>query len=749
MSLYTTGTTYSGGAQAGNPSGGQGAGFLKAQNPQQWQAHQDSLREYQEGGAKGIFVDELSAYIKEAQQVVVRARQTAGIDGRLISNLKQYKGEYTNAKLAEIRKFGGSEVYMKDTGVKCRAITTILSEIFNPFDSKVWELEPTPQPELLPEEVSYVSNKITLEIFTEELQRQGMDPSQITPEQLASMMNQLGQQFFFEKGQEIRSRIEEEIQERAQDAADGMSQLIYDQMVEGGWDSAIYEFLHNLPIFPAAFLKVELVRKKGLQRVLTPNGWKMKVSERVVNQIRAPSPFDIYPSPDSANIDDGYLFERHKFTRSYLNSIKTVFGVNGNAVDLILDRYQRLGRHVYLNTDQERAEAEGRANEYSYRNEHIDGWEFHGSVSGLLLAQWGYPFSPPENGENPLTKDYEINAILVDEVVVKAAINENPLGNRPYTKASYVNVPGSFWGLGCPDLMHDTAAIGNAFGRAIVNNASFSSGPITGIDVTRIAQGEDPEDIHPFKVFQLQNPTGSASPPIMFFQPRNMIRELLEGLQAMRKLSDDQTGIPGYIYGDKGGLGGAGRTASGLSMMLNNARLLITQSVGNIDRGILKKLVEFFFNYNMLYHPDEGIKGDMKMRSKGLLGQVIKESQLLQLRTFRESTTNDYDMQIIGVDGRAKILREEQQLLGIPDVIPDDDVIGRNIAMDNQEQQAMLEKEEQRFSQEQQYDMEKQNADQEFELLKQGRQQGHETNLEKMRLRRLRDKNQSSKNAVV
>ena len=96
-----------------------------------------------------------------------------------------------------------------------------------------------------------------------------------------------------------------------------------------------------------------------------------------------------------------------------------------------------------------------------------------GGAQGLSLLQWGVD---PDDVDDPLA-EYEVEATLIGQHVIRVKINRDPLERRPYHTASFQPVPGSFWGQGIPELMADIQDVCNATARSLVNNLAISSGP--------------------------------------------------------------------------------------------------------------------------------------------------------------------------------------------------------------------------------------------------------------------------------
>jgi hypothetical protein len=247
---------------------------------------------------------------------------------------------------------------------------------------------------------------------------------------------------------------------------------------------------------------------------------------------------------------------------------------------------------------------------------------------------------------------------LVGRWVIKAQLNYNPLGRRPFYKTSYENLPGEFWGFGIPDVLNDIQGIVNAAVRALVNNMGLASGPQIGLNVDRLAPGEDLESMHPLRIWQLvESQYGSKEEAIKFFQPESNARELLEVIENFYRFADDFSLVPRYMAGSEQATG-AGRTASGLSMLMDAANKGLKGVVSNIDVDVLKPMLEKTYVHNMMYDEDETIKGDAQIVARGAVSLMQLETLQLRRNEFLQITANPIDSQIVGIPGRAEVLRE-------------------------------------------------------------------------------------------
>ena len=74
----------------------------------------------------------------------------------------------------------------------------------------------------------------------------------------------------------------------------------------------------------------------------------------------------------------------------------------------------------------------------------------------------------------------------------------------------------------------------------------------------------------------------------------------------------------------------------------------------------------------MLYDEDESIKGDAQILARGSSSLLAKEQLLLRIQEFLDRTNNPVDLQILGIPGRTKLLREAARMLeiNVDDILP-------------------------------------------------------------------------------
>lgn len=597
------------------------------------------------------FITGLTAYLRECWDAARIAKKP--IENEMLSALRQRNGEYDPSKLKAIQQQGGSEVFMMITEVKCRAAESWLRDILLDTGMPPWDIQPTPIPDLSPDQDREIQAQFEDAIMNI-MEQQQASPD---PAQLMLLREVVSQDYRFKLLQEAYNRV------------DRMKHVISDQFAQGGWVEAFNEFITDLVTHPAAFIKGPIVRR---QRSL---GWKQDETgrtvpapvERIGPEYERVDPFNVYPEPGITNIGDGYLFEHHPLTRMALADLIGVPGYDDAAIRTVLEGK---GGNSWISTDIMLTKEQEERKYYTEMRptEIFDTLEFWGKVSGKMLIEWGMS---EEDIPDP-AREYDANVWVVADYVIKAVLNYDPLGHKPYCKTSFIKAPGAFWGKSIPKILEDLQSICNAAARALVNNMGISSGPQVEVNLDRIPPNEDITQIHPWKIWQVTNdPIGSSAPAVRFNQPNDNASTLMAVYEKFSKLADDHSGIPSYLYGDLN-VQGAGRTSSGLSMLMGSAGKGIRQVVMHIDFDVTKPIVERQYVYNMRYHEDESIKGDVDVMPRGAINLANKETMNVRRIEFLNATANPIDMEIIGPDGRAAILREVVKGLQMPvdDIIP-------------------------------------------------------------------------------
>lgn len=617
-------------------------------------------------------MDGLSGYIRDSYRAAADNRRNLGVDDRMMAAMRALRGEYDAQTLAEINSFGGSQVYARITASKVRGCAALLREVYTATD-RPWSLSPTPDPDLAGPTLEQAVRAVLM-AESAELQAAGGTPTvEMLRDRAATLKDELLQQ--------RRKKAETDLQSR--------TAVIDDTLWEGGFYEALWAFLGDVATFPFGVVKGPVVR---LKNVLAWKKGKPGVERKPVPTWSRCSPFDVYFAPWSQTPQDGYIIHRERVNRGALQAMRGLPGYNTAAIDELLRDWSPKNCEWYDYNESERADLEQRESDQSpiYSG---DGNErpmamlsFYGSISGKLLRDWGVDAKLVPSDE----KDVSVFAYLVGHKVIGVTINPHPTGRLPFYCDSFERVPGSCYGNAIPDLIDDVQSVGNAALRAMVNNLAISSGPMGWINEDRIA-GNDPNatKLWPWKIFSFQDPmTGAATSekPMDFFMPDNNVQQLFMVYQQMLNMADELSTIPRYMQGNGTGVGGAGRTAAGLSMLMEASNRTIKQTVQSIDTNVIEGVVEDLNVYLALTRPDVVMSGDISVVARGAVELMQRETLRMRRIEFLNITNNPLDQQLVGVEGRFNLLKEVARDLQLPTA----DTIGITQQQADMIQQGML-----------------------------------------------------------
>lgn len=634
----------------------------------------DRKRVEAEDASNNVVLTSLAQHIRSQFDMMKRHRNTngAGWTNRLLNALRVFNGSYDAAKWAEIQKFGGSDVYARVVAMKCRSASSLLRDVYL-GTQKPWGLDPPEDPEVPQEILNSVQQLVNTEMNT--LMQNGMPPD-------ITMLR--------DRTLQLVEAARQAAKKRAGKQAKISEDKIEEILEQGNFYKALAEFITDLPLFPFACIKGPVVR------IVPTVTWKQ--GQAIVEQKprlmwTRVSPFDIWWTPGVADIEDASVIERQLLTRADLNDLLDLPGYNHAAIRGVLNDYGQSGLFEdWDQSDAERAVQESRENPNMNQSHLITCLEFHGNVQGKMLLEYGMD---EQQIPDPL-RDYFVQAWVIGQYVIKVQMSPSPRKRHPYFITSFEKVPGTPVGNGLPDILADIQDVCNATLRALVNNLSIASGPQVVVNDDRLSPDEDGEELYPWKRWHVQSdPMGNnGQVPISFFQPMSNANELLGVYERFTNMADELSAIPRYLSGE-GASGGAGRTASGLAMLMGNASKLLQTVAANIDRDVLEPLLSQLFDMVMLTDTSGLLTGQETIRVMGVNVAVQKETQRARQLEFLQITANPMDSQIVGPKGRAAILRSVAATIGLEgeDIVPTEDQIEaqqKEAQMAQMEQMAQL-----------------------------------------------------------
>lgn len=607
----------------------------------------------------------LCSYIRQQYEIMRNHRSSVvGWDERMLHAQRVFNGEYSPSTLQYIQQFGGSDIYARVVAVKCRGASALLRDVYLGPD-RSWGLEATPEPTLPDKVTDAIAGLVQAETL-----------SMVQAGQPIDAMKMRDRVFM------LMEAAKRAAKKRAAAEAKQAEDKLDDFLVEGKFYNAMAELLMDLPLFPFACIKGPVVRIEP--RVTWRDGRPVTENRPRMFWNRV-SPFDLFWTPGVSDIEDAAVIERVRYTRADLNALIGLPGYDEDAIRDVLRDYGKAGTNDWLDTtDSERAQNESRENPWSNNSGLISGIEYHGNVQGDLLLDQGFD---PATIDDP-DLDYFVQAWVIGRYVIKVQIAPSPRKRHPYYITSFEKVPGTPVGNALPDILAHIQDACNAALRALINNMAMASGPQVVINDDALAEGQDNSTLYPWKRWRIAvDPMAMAAgtKPIDFYQPPSNAAELLGVYEKFTQMADELSAIPRYVTGSER-LGGAGRTASGLAMLMGNAAKVLQNVAGNVDRDIISPLMQSLYDMIMLTDESGLFRGDESIDVKGVAVAVQRETNRQRQMEFLQATANPIDFDIMGKTGRAEVLREVADELGLPgeSIIPSEE------DMYQQEQQKII-----------------------------------------------------------
>jgi hypothetical protein len=287
---------------------------------------------------------QLAGYVRGQYEIFRTHRNSqSGWSERLLAALRSFNGQYDAGKLAEIKKFGGSDIYIRLTAQKCRGASSLLRDIYLGAD-RPWGLRPPASPDVPQEVLDKIEQLIQMEVQQSAMAAPGQPP--ISAADLADRKRLL-----IEAAEDVAKK-------RAADQAREAEDRIEEILRNGRLLHALAEFIVDLPIFPFAVLKGPVVK------VFPEVQWKNGALPTVVQKPRLywyrVNPFDFYFTPGVSDIENANTIERQRVTRAELNDMLDLPGYNTENIRTILDHYGRGGIYDNWDTTDSRARRDGK-----------------------------------------------------------------------------------------------------------------------------------------------------------------------------------------------------------------------------------------------------------------------------------------------------------------------------------------------------------------------------------------------------
>lgn len=605
------------------------------------------------------FITPMSTTLNNEWQIAQGNRKST--ERRWLKDLRQYRGVYDPEILNKMHP-KRSKAFVKLTRSKVRTVDARLMDLQFPANKeKNWAIEPTPVPQLPPEELE----KLAITYF---------QTVRKLPDEAA---------------------MRRVIMEAARERSDNMEKEIEDQLVEFKYRDVIRNVVHNGNLYGTGILKGPFVKEKSTKRWVKnaqSGDWKLTTEKKIIPVASSVSVWDCFPDLSSKNPEDlTYVFERHLMSKGKLLKLAKRSDFNRRAIlayiaahpdgDAEWKDWEDLMREMSSNTLADYPESQ------IPKNKKFELVEYWGLMEKEKAEEeLGFSLRDEDGFDDP---EVVINAWMLGPMIVKMVVSPIQGARFPYFFYYFDKDETHFFGDGIPYIMRDPQALLNASVRAMVDNAAISAGPIIEANIDLLADGEDPNDVYPFRSFQRTGiGTDGSNQAVRITKLPSYTNQFMAMVEFFQAAADESTNIPRAMHGDVSGgqgVGAAGRTATGLSMLMGSANITLKDQLKNLDDFITKPFIKALYFWNMEFNPKEDIKGDFSISARGSASLVAKEVRLESLNQFLSIIANDPNAQLIL---KQRTLYEEYlKILDLDDVglLKSQDEV--DLALENQRKQ--------------------------------------------------------------
>ena len=529
-----------------------------------------------------VFATRLS---KMASEQVARRSQ---IESRWLEDLRQYHGEYTPTELDRLRRANGSEVFVNITRNKCNAAEARLQDMLFPTDDRNFGIRPTPVPEL---------------------------------------------EKAMEQGDGDWKAAAQAVMAEAESAAEAMQLEIDDQLNESRYQTKARDVIHDACQLGTAVLKGPIIVGRTEKRWDTlPDGTSLlQITESLRPFVERVDPWDFFPDMSARCIDEAeFIFERKRMSKKQLREMARIPGV---LTDQLRELVKTEGRSSHLakdHTDDIRAitgiNTVGEGNKFEV-------WEYHGPISkSELIDALESAGSMDETEIDELDDEIEAVVVFSGQSVLKVVLNPMDTHERPFSVFNWEKDESTIFGFGVPYLMRNPQKVINASWRMMMDNAGLSVADQILLNRDLVEPADGKWTMTPKKVWYLRDKNRNVNEVFASFNTRSHQAELGNIFTMARQLADEETNLPLIAQGEQSSH--VTKTASGMSMLMNSANIVLRKAVKNWDDDITRPLITRFYDWNMQFSDKPAIKGDFSVDARGSGALLVREKQQENLMIY-------------------------------------------------------------------------------------------------------------------
>lgn len=582
-------------------------------------------------------LDKLALAVSAKRKKAVTARQASGIEKVWEEDEEFYQGvddanrhemghilskPNEGGRDVKLAVHQGSTLFPNITAPYVDAAAAKMADMLLPTDDRNFVVEPTPVPDILDEEEGFPAPQVEQVAPPQPAPEQPQDPMAPPQDPMAAQQPEMQAPpppeqpapdplaFIGEMIAKLKAA-----KDRADEAAKKAQETIDDHLVECGYHTELRQVIHDAARLGTGVLKGPFPQKVKTQiwakhPVTGERDLVIKLETKPVS--KRVDLWNLFPAPGCGDdIHRGsYLFERDFLTPKLLRKLK---GGEGKAqyLDHVIDK-------VLAEGPKRGGEVAPRGPHQSSRDEddeEFEAWHFYGEITAEELLAVGCE-CPDEKAS------YPVIITMVNDCVIKAALNPLDSGEFPFDLLPWKKRPGMPWGTGVTRQARVGQRIVTAATRNLMDNAGASAKPHKVLMGELVSQGCDPW------TWEANPDVQDVTKAMTFFVQPSLQTELAAIIAMGERMVELHTGLPMIILGMQGNVE---ETAHGRALQNNNGSMVLRRLAKQFDGGITEPHIRRYHTWLMLYSEDDTLKGDFKINARGSAALVERDLQNQQM----------------------------------------------------------------------------------------------------------------------
>lgn len=425
-----------------------------------------------------------------------------------------------------------------------------------------------------------------------------------------------------------------EAKEQAASGATALTALMKDRFQENGFRHALAQGIDDLTSSVGMVLKYpSMVSKKT--KVWT-NG-RLEFRDELVRSCERIAPYDFYPAPNTTDVQTAeYIIERRTISAKQLKDLAFSEGYDRDEIIRCLTEHPdgsllngtggEAGEVTYLREPDQTVSGTNSLRMKGF----YDVQCYYGVVRGAQLKEFGV-----EVGDEAIT--YEAEVVVVGGCVIRAVLNPDPSGKRPFTFVCFDPVVGQLWGHSPVTRLFDIQrAITSTF-VSMIGDLALAGAHIE-LDANRLSPDEEASrmQVRPRHVRLIKpDNTGGGRPAYNITQVHSNSAEFRATMDFLQDQAYRLIGIPRESFGQISGT--IGRTSGGIAAMLNQSGKTLKIVLRAIEEQVIEPIVQAEVDYTLQWEPSADVTGDVNVQARGLTGVIAQDTKSEDLQWALQS----------------------------------------------------------------------------------------------------------------